>query len=307
MIRIFASNSCFLLIGTFLLYVSPGCHFYSPNDRVDSLFTILEGVQYFYDLNRPSETHLMPNKLEEISGISYVAPNHLICVEDETGHVYHYDLKLRDLVSEWKFSGSGDYEDILYYSDSVFVLESDGDIYQFHYSEAGAKEATKYENPLSIKNDTEGLGFDPDSQSLLIACKEKRDLDGKKAEGWNIYSFELTTKSMNRDPFYSLTSKKLKTFFEEYRNFEYDEERIEVKPSAIAFNPLDNNFYILASVGKMIVVIDQRKNIKATYSIPAKLLEQPEGITFSPAGDMWISSEGVDGPGRILSFKPETR
>ena len=307
MIRNLRTNSYFLFFGIVLFYGSSGCHFYSPNDRIDSLFTILDEVQHFYDLNRPSETHLMPDRLEEISGISYVDPYHLVCIEDENGKVYHYDLKLRDFIPEWKFSGSGDYEDVLYFKDSVFVLKSDGDIFQFHYSKAGAGEARKYENSLSIKNDTEGLGMDPSSRSLLIACKEQKGLKGEKTEGWNVYAFDLATKSLSQEPFYSLTSKELKSFFEANRDYEYEEEKIVVKPSAIAFNPLDNYFYILASVGKMIVVIDKDKNIKATYSVSEKLLEQPEGITFSPEGNLWISSEGVDGPGRILSFKPKTR
>lgn len=306
MIRNFKSNSYFFLFGMIIFYVSPGC-IYSPNDRVDSLFNIYEGVQYFYELNRPYETHLMPDKLEEISGISYVDGVHLVCIEDEHGYIYNYDLRLKDFTPEWKFSDDGDYEDILYTEDSVYVLESDGDIYQFHYSKSGAADAVKYENRLSTRNDTEGLGFDPIRKNLLIACKEKIGLDGKETDGWNVYSFDLRTKTILENPFYSLTSKQLKSFFEAHRDFEYEEERIVVKPSAIAFNPLDDLFYILASVGKMIVVIDQEKNIKATYSIPEKLLKQPEGITFSPSGELWISSEGVDGPGRILSFKPQTR
>ncbi len=300
-------NTYYLFVAVILFYIPTGCHFYSPNDRVDTLFNILDNVQYYYDLNSPSETHLMPEKLLEISGVSYVDPYHLICVEDEHGSLYNYDLRLRDFTPEWKFSGDGDYEDVLYYSDTVFVLESNGDVYQFHYSKSGAKNSIKHKTPLSIKHDTEGLGYGPLTQSLLIACKEERDIYGKKSDGWNVYAFDLVSKKLLEDPFYTLTSKGLKSFFEQHRDFVYEEERIVVKPSGIAFNPLDSNFYILSSVGKMIVVVDQKKNIKATYSIPGKLLGQPEGITFSPSGDLYISSEGDDKPGRILLFKPKSR
>ncbi len=307
MIRNLAANSCFFLLGTLLIYVPSGCNFYSPNERVDSLFTILGGVKYFYDLNSPVEKYIMPDRLVEISGISYVSRDHLICVEDENGIVYHYSLESEEVIDEWKFSGDGDYEDVLYFEDSVYVLKSDGDIYQFHFSKSGAKNSSKYENQLSYHQDTEGLGLDPVGKNLLVACKEKKDHNGKDTDGWNVYSFNLATKSMLPIPFYSLTSSRLKSFFEANRDFTYEEERIVVKPSGIAFNPLDKNFYILASVGKMIVVIDSGKQIKATYSVPENLLEQPEGIAFGPDGDLWISSEGVGGPGRILSFNPQSK
>ncbi|XOV94450.1 MAG: SdiA-regulated domain-containing protein [Bacteroidota bacterium] len=281
-----------------------GCGKSFTGDRDDSLFTIIEELTFIYNLNEPVKTYRMPGKLVEISGISYVSDDHMICIEDETGHLYNFNLESGKVDSAWKFSGDGDYEDVAIVNDTVYVIESDGDIYKFHLSKEGAHESVKYENDLSAWNDTEGLCYDPVSGSLLIACKEEKDLNGKTIDGNPIYSFSTKDFRLASNPFYTLTAGKLKSFFEAHRDFNYEIERIEVKPSGIAYNPLDGYFYLLASVGKMIIVIDHKKNIKATYSIPEQLLEQPEGITFSPDGKLWISTEGGKGPGKILAFEP---
>ncbi len=245
----------------------------------------------------------MPEKLLEISGISYVKSGLLICVEDERGLIYSYDLASKQVISQRRFAGDGDYEDVAIFSDMVFVLKSNGDLYRFSFIDSEIK-TDEYDTRLSSENDTEGLCFDPVSNRLLIACKEKKGLKGEKTEGNNIYAFSLSENSLTDEPFMSLSAGTLKAFFEENRSYNYDIDRIVVKPSGIAYNPLDGFYYILASVGKMMVVVNKDGNIMATYSIPEELLIQPEGITFSPQGELWISSEGVNGPGRILHYKP---
>lgn len=290
-----------------LFNTSISCSMHGSNDRIDSLFTITNHLTHRYDLSAPDRTYLMPGKLKEISGISYVNEQSLICVEDETGHLYHFNLQSGEVDSDWRFSGDGDYEDLEIVNDTLYILKSDGDIYKFHYSKEGAHESMKYETRLSAKHDTEGLGYDPVSKSLLIACKEEWDLEGKEAEGTAIYAFSTIDNRLIHEPKYILTARSLKSFFEQNRDYTYEAARIRIKPSGIAFNPLDGYFYILASVGKMIIVLDNKYNIKATYSIPNQLMEQPEGITFSPEGDLWISTEGGKGPGKILAYKPVTR
>ena len=49
---------------------------------------IITSGDYSYDLNNPTEEHILPNILQEISGLAYWKKGILLCVEDETGHLY---------------------------------------------------------------------------------------------------------------------------------------------------------------------------------------------------------------------------
>ena len=46
--------------------------------------------------------------------------------------------------------------------------------------------------------------------------------------------------------------------------------------------------------------MDRGGKIKALHPLTGSAFEQPEGITFSPSGEMYISNEGGKGQGNIL-------
>lgn len=121
-------------------------------------------------------------------------------------------------------------------------------------------------------------------------------------KGKSVFEYDLKHRELISEPFLEVSGSDLEKFFEAHRKFDYEEERIKFEPSAIAYNPADQYFYLLASVGKLLVVLDKNGKIVATYSISPKVLNQPEGIVFSPEGDMYISSEGEGDRGYILKF-----
>ena len=156
---------------------------------------------------------------------------------------------------------------------------------------------------MSRKNDTEGLGYDPMTNRLLIACKEDGEINDKKVKGRAFYAFDLDDKKLKKKPIFVIGPKELKKFWEENRDFDYEENRIKFKPSAIAFHPITKDYYVLSSVGKMLVVVSRDGIIKATHPIAPRVLGQPEGICFAPNGDMYLSSEGEGDRGYILKFE----
>jgi uncharacterized protein YjiK len=82
------------------------------------------------------------------------------------------------------------------------------------------------------------------------------------------------------------------------------EEKIKFKPSAAAINPVTDELFIISSVNKLLVIADRKGNPKQTYPINAGLFKQPEGITFTPEGDLIISNESADrGVANLLFFK----
>ncbi len=282
--------------------ISIGCNQVSSRERAEDMFLVTSKTDIYYNLKEPSEKYFLPYVLSEISGLTMDDKGRLLTVEDEVGKVFIYDLKLKDIDYGITFGKSGDYEGIEVVGDQVFVLRSDGDLYRFRMTTDRKVNAEKIETPLGKANDTEGLGYFPEKNQLLIACKEEGGLKKDDTKSKTVYAYDLDTDDFKKKPRLSISKKDLKNFWEEHKEFQYDEKRIKFEPSGIAWHPIHEKFYVLASVGKLLVVLNRNGEIEATYPISPKLLSQPEGICFAPNGDMYISSEGEGDRGYILKY-----
>ncbi|WP_420317448.1 SdiA-regulated domain-containing protein [Ekhidna sp.] len=293
----------------FILFISfnQSCSTTTFGQHADSLFLVDNQMRITYDLKRPAEKYFLPYVLEEVSGLTFKSPHNLLAVDDESGRLFEYDLRKKDIVHSIIFHKAGDYEGIELVDGTVFVLKSDGDIYEFPYGSQKESVAVKHENILSSKNDTEGLGYDQKRNRLLIACKEEAGIKDKKIKGRGFYAFDLKSKKVEPSPIFVLGPKELESFWENHKSINYERKRIKFKPSAIATHPISGNYYILSSVGKMLVVVNHKGEILATYPISPRVLGQPEGICFSPSGDLFLSSEGEGDRGYILKFKMKSK
>ncbi len=294
--------STFLLF-SILIYIAPACKNSSFGQRADSLFLVTEDVDIFYELKYPDEKFFLPYVLEEVSGLGWTPDNSLLAVDDETGKVFEYNLTKQDIVHSITFYKGDDFEGVELVGNEIFILRSDGDLFKLDYIQSKESRAWVIENELGKKNDTEGLGYNPISHKLIIACKEKAGLGKEDIKGRAFYTFDLSTNKLDKKPHFTITPKQLKNFWEERRNFDYDKDRIKFKPSAIAFHPISKDYYVLSSVGKMIIVVNSEGNIKATYPVYQRILGQPEGLAFSENGDLYVSSEGEGDRGYIVRFE----
>jgi uncharacterized protein YjiK len=95
-------------------------------------------------------------------------------------------------------------------------------------------------------------------------------------------------------------------------HFSVDEKAIAVltgkgkknfKPSGLARNPLNNQWYIISSVNKMLLVTDAQWKPLHAYPLNPVLFTQPEGIAFDKSGNLYIANEkGNAATGSILQF-----
>ena len=68
-------------------------------------------------------------------------------------------------------------------------------------------------------------------------------------------------------------------------------------------NEVDDKLYIVASVGKLLVVANKLTGKpENVVRLDPKLFNQPEGITITPEGDIYISNEGGTGVATIFKF-----
>ena len=62
------------------------------------------------------------------------------------------------------------------------------------------------------------------------------------------------------------------------------------------------DIYIL-SADRVLVVYDADLNLKEVAKLNPRMYYQPEGICFSPAGTLYISSEGDGEKGELVAIK----
>ncbi|WP_420580316.1 SdiA-regulated domain-containing protein [Reichenbachiella sp.] len=279
-----------------------GCQ-YNSRPTAEALFHQTTTGFDHYDLKKPDAKYFLPYVLEEISGMTYYKPGIIACVQDEDGKVFFYNHKTRKVDNTVRFAGSGDYEGIASNEEKIYVVESNGHIYKFEEAADGkVKKLKKYKTDLKKNNDVEGLAYDPLSDKLYVACKGDAGLKGNKKKGKSIYYFDLDEKEIQKKNAFNISKKNIKDFLESYKDFEYEVKRINFKPSGIAVHPINGHLYIIASIGKLMIITDRKGGIKATIPLDPRLLGQPEGICFAPNGDLFISSEGQGDKGYILKF-----
>lgn len=269
-----------------------------------------------YDLENPDGKYKLPSFLEEISGLSYYGKGKIACVQDEKAHIYILNLEQEKIVKKYEFGGDADYEDIAVVGKTAYVLRNNGHIYRIKNFNKKDRKVKKFNTPLKERNDTEGMAYDPLSNALLIGCKgspsiEKENLyEGYKA----IYKFDLEKEELIRSPHFLIDLERIDSYIDRSvfsrlsikvaKSLRLIESETSFQPSGIAVHPLYAEIYIISSVGKLLIVLNRRGKVLDVKELDPKIFRQPEGICFSPTGDMFISNEGQGGKGYILKFKP---
>jgi uncharacterized protein YjiK len=261
-----------------------------------------------YDLNNPDEKFFMPADLEEISGLSYYQPNQLACVQDEEGKLFIYDTQQKRVVRKVRFAKKGDYEGVEVVKDQIYVVRSDGTIFRTSLTDSLATDvsANTEEIPTSLseKNDVEGLGYDPAKNRLLLVCKESPALNGQKGKSKAVFGYDLSQNQFIEKPVFEIDLKLLEQRLQANpkQNPKQGKGKFEFKPSGLAFHPIDRQFYLIASQGKLLVVLNPDGSVVNTIPLDPRIYRQPEGICFFPDGTLFISSEGNGADGYILRF-----
>lgn len=246
-----------------------------------------------YLMDQPSAVYALPKELREVSGLGWYSKGRLACVQDELGKVYIFDLKKERVVDEVKFGDKGDYEGIERVANEVFVLRSDGLLNTYDIEEPKMR---TFDPGLPPGTEVEGLGYDSRTNRLWIAVKEMKKTKEQPA-AVVAYSFDLKTKTIWKGIVIPQAA---------LNDFEATLGRrpAEFKPSGVAVHPRTGEVYLLASVGRRILVLNRNGQLVHSLALKLPQLEQPEGICFDPQGALYVASESRDkkGKGYILKF-----
>ena len=234
----------------------------------------------------------LPAELKEVSGIAFLGDNRFACVQDEEGIIFIYNTSSEKIERKISFGAAGDYEGIAVNGNTAYVVRADGRLYEVNI-DSDKTSAKEYKTPLTVEHNVEGLFYDKNNNRLLLAAKDGEPGD-KNYKG--IYAFDLSNKKLAEEPVLKIDLKN------DLLNKQDGKKNKPIAPSAIGIHPETDEVYITDGPKSRLLIMDRSGTIKELLEL-GKDFAQPEGITFSPQGDVFISNEGTKQPGNILQVK----
>ncbi len=249
-----------------------------------------------YDLTKPVKYN-MPDALTEISGIAFNQgkPDMIFAEQDEDGNVYSFKLGDKQVTTS-KVGKKGDYEDLAICHNQVILLRSDGVLFSFPFTEVRKPEITNVKKIQDIlpTGEYEGLYADEKSGLLYVLCKHCADDRTTKTSSVYVLALQADG-TVKQSGGFSINIKEIEKIT--------GKKRISFHPSALTKNTVTNEWYILSSANKMLVVADASWKVKTVYPLDPALFNQPEGIAFDNQHNLYISNEGDKvSPGNVLKF-----
>jgi len=243
-----------------------------------------------YDLSSP-EKFLMPEDLDEISGIIFISdPGQFYTLNDEEGKIYSLDLTKKSRLKPFKFTKKGDFEDLCSDGQYLYAIKSNGKVFRISNAFTDSFTLKEYDYPEK-GNEFETIFFDPGTKKLVILCKICSTYMNGKIPA---FSLDTAKSEFTYEPAYAPDTLAVMNLM--------GKKKIDVRPSAAAIHPKTGELYIISSQDRLIIIM---KNgvVTATYKLSKKMFRQPEGLTFAPNGDMYISNEAAESIANILAFR----
>jgi hypothetical protein len=247
-----------------------------------------------YDLENPDRIQVLPAILREISGITVLDSTTIACIQDENGILFLYDILQNKIKSQPVFYENGDYEGICKVDTAIFVLRSDGALFEISNYQSGVLKVNTYLTKMPGSNN-EGLCYDIKHGRLLIARKNKmakgKEFKNKRA----IYAFDLMTKKLDPKPVFEFNVDTIRK--------KISEEKIHFAISEIAIHPITNKLFLLSAKDHLLFIINENGMVEHIAQLDPGIFKQPEGMAFKVNGDLFIANEGQNKNSTLLEFK----
>jgi uncharacterized protein YjiK len=261
-----------------------------------------------YDMAHPDRTWNLPDVLREISDISLLSETSVACVQDERGTIYIFDLNSSSITDSVRFADKGDYEGLAVAGSKVFVLRSDGRLFELERLQHHPSVA-KY--ALNLPTDeSEGLCYDGRHRRLLIAPKiRKPRKSGRDVRP--IHAFDLKQMASSPLAAFEIDLRDVRRFAKRHdlavpRRPKKDGEGMHtvllLAPSAIAVHPITGDLFVLSAADHVLISSNDRGRITGYALLDSDRFRQPEGMAFFANGDLLISNEGSDQAANLLLF-----
>jgi hypothetical protein len=263
-----------------------------------------------YNLNKPDATFTLPDVLREISGATSLDSVSIACIQDENGILFIYDLLKKEISKQYLFGFDGDYEGITLAGKVIYILRSDGYLFEISNFRSRNFKLTSYATGIPANNN-EGLCYDAANNRLLIACKGKIETGPQYKDKRFIYGFDLQSKKLIRQPVFEFDVNEIKKFailnkvnlpIRINKKDQSAEVILKFRTSAVCIHPFTKKLFLLSASDHLLFIFDAKGTIEHIEPLDPSKFNKAEGITFFKNGDMLITNEGQDKKATLLRF-----
>ncbi|HEU5219020.1 MAG TPA: SdiA-regulated domain-containing protein [Gemmatimonadales bacterium] len=243
----------------------------------------------------PIARWVMPLGLAEISGLALTADHRLLAHNDERGAVFEIDYRRGVVVKEFLLGKPrtvhADFEGITVAGNRIFMLASNGVLYEFAEGAQGARvDYTAHDTHLGNECEFEGVAFDPAIGSLLLACKHvyARRLDNVLV----IYRWKLVPDGSDRVSMLTVPIEQA-AGSNGWR---------AIHPSDITVDAATGNYVLIASQQRALIEITPAGEVLRSRVLPGAH-DMAEGIAITRDSILIISDEAVTRPAVITLYR----
>lgn len=263
-----------------------------------------------YDLSRPDFSFVLPDTLREISGLTDIDSTTFACIQDENGILFIYDMFKNNIIRQYSFNIDGDYEGITRVDSLMFILRSDGTLFEISNYKSPNFKLTSFTTGIPANNN-EGLCYDPDNNRLLIASKGKIAKGPEYKDKRVIYGFDLKTKKLTEKPVFEFDLSGIKQYAstnkidiptKTKKKGKITEPFIKFMTSAITVHPITKKLYLISASDHLFFIFNINGDIEHMEPLNPDIFNKAEGITFLDNGDMIITNEGQNKKPTLLRF-----
>ncbi|MCI0436163.1 MAG: SdiA-regulated domain-containing protein [Gemmatimonadetes bacterium] len=247
-----------------------------------------------YDLGRDRGAQAkLPRELIEISGLAVIG-DRVFGHGDERAIVFR--VETTSGAASLAFAPGqrgvrGDFEGVAFAEGLMHLATSTGVLVAFRVDSAG--EGVPYETwqGLAERNcEVEGLDYDAESKSLLLACKTTR---GKALEDrLVVFAWSVVRRVADSAPRFSIP----------FADIARAGGGRDFHPSGIAVHPVTRTIFVLAGRQKRILELSRDGRVLDARELPGRNHAQPEGIAFLADGTMLIADEGAGGRATVTRY-----
>jgi uncharacterized protein YjiK len=238
----------------------------------------------------------LPKSLKEISGLALTADGRLLAHDDSHGRVSEIDYRRGTIVKTFLLGPDdvkADFEGITVAEGNVFMLASDGKLYQFREGADGERVPyTVHDTGLGDICEFEGVAFDPSIGSLLMACKIVKV--PALRDSVVIYRWKLLEGLSRADRLSRLTVPAASVIGAHGWK--------TVHPSDITVDPRSGNYVMVASKDKALIEITPSGAVVSVRLLSGEHA-QPEGLAITKDRVLIISDEAGSGPAVITLYR----
>ena len=186
----------------------------------------------------------------------------------------------------------GDFEAITLVGSDIYLLASNGKLYEFNEGANGAHVSYTIDDTRREECEFESLAYEADSDWLVMPCKK---VSRKKLEDQLvIYRWRLGGRRSDSTKVSMLTIPLSEVIGSNHWK--------SLHPSDMTIDPFSGNYVIIASHEKALVQITPLGQVVRAVPLPSGH-NQPEGVAITKDSLLIVSDEATNKPGAITLYR----